>query len=77
VDALARQGLSSPFLGLEPANSVSPSISRLKVMDWLKERHCEHRAAAPGMEQSKLFFERCQINCLRTYWPWTGKSVGL
>jgi hypothetical protein len=39
VDALARQGLSSPFLGPEPAISIPPSVSRLKVMDWLKERH--------------------------------------
>jgi hypothetical protein len=42
VDALARQGLSSPYLGPEPVVSISPCISRLKVMDWLKERHCEH-----------------------------------
>jgi hypothetical protein len=61
VDALARQGLSTPFLGPELVVAISLCISRLK------ERHCEHLAAAPGIKQLKLLFERYQINCLGTY----------
>jgi hypothetical protein len=37
ADALAREGLSSPFVEL--AISVLPCVGRLKVNEWLKERH--------------------------------------
>jgi hypothetical protein len=57
-DALAREGSSSPFLGPEPAISISSCVSRLKVKEWLKERHPEHWAAALGMMQSKHFIRR-------------------
>jgi hypothetical protein len=55
---LAREGSSSPFLDPKLAISVSPCVGRLKVKDWLKERHSEHWAATPGMRQSVLFIGR-------------------
>jgi hypothetical protein len=42
--------LSSPFLGPEPSISISPSVGRLKVKEWLMERyyhcHCHARHKA-------------------------------
>jgi hypothetical protein len=65
-----KQGLNSPFLSPQPTISVLLCISRLE------ERHYEHWAA-PDMKQLKLFINSCQINFLGSYWPWTGKSIGL
>jgi hypothetical protein len=57
-DALAMDRSSSLFLGPEPAISISPCVSRLKVKEWLQERHSEHWTAAPGMRRSKHFIGR-------------------
>jgi hypothetical protein len=55
----------------------SHHFGRLKVEEWLQERHSEHWAAAPGMRQSKFFVrEGLRVNCLGTYWLWTGNNAG-
>jgi hypothetical protein len=71
VDALARDGSSSPFLGTRPAISVSPCVGRLKVKEWLKVRHSEHMAAKQVQGSQSSSLEDPLINCLGTYWPWT------
>jgi hypothetical protein len=58
VSALAREGLSSPFLSTEQAISISPCVGRLKVKEWPKERYSKRWAATPGLRQLKLFIGR-------------------
>jgi hypothetical protein len=64
ADALATEESSNSFLGPEPSTTISPCVGRLKVKEWLKERHSEHWAAAPGMKQSKHFIGRPSDNKL-------------
>jgi hypothetical protein len=56
ADAVAREGLSSPFLS--PNQQIQSCVGRLKVKECLKERHCEHWATAPDVRQLKLFVGR-------------------
>jgi hypothetical protein len=40
ADILARDGWKSPFLSPETEITVSPRDGRLKIREWLRERHC-------------------------------------
>jgi hypothetical protein len=56
-DALAMDKSSSPFPGFEPAISITPFTGRLKVKEWLQDRHSEHWAITPGRRQSVLHWK--------------------
>jgi hypothetical protein len=58
ADVLATEGSSSLFLSPKPAISVSPCVGRLRVKEWLKDRHSKHWTPAPSMRQLTLFTER-------------------
>jgi hypothetical protein len=51
ADTLAREVLSSSFLGPEPAISISPCVGRLKIEQWLIKKHSKCSAATPGTRQ--------------------------
>jgi hypothetical protein len=48
-DVLAREALSIPFYGPKPVVSISPYVGRLRIKEWLKERHSEHWATTSGV----------------------------
>lgn len=51
ADDLARKGPSIPFHGSEPADSNLSFVGKLKIKEWLKNRHSKNWTAAPGMIQ--------------------------
>jgi hypothetical protein len=55
---LARERFNGKFFGPEPAVSISPDVGKFNVKKLLKKSNSKHRAATPGMRQSKLFIGR-------------------
>jgi hypothetical protein len=67
------EGSSNPFLCSEPFILVSPRADRLGV----KDRHSEHRAAAPGTRPSTFFIGRRSDKLPRDLMAMDRKHCGL
>jgi hypothetical protein len=48
ADQLARQGSSHPFIGPEPAFSISAKVARAVIRDWMSRKHEEHWQSIRG-----------------------------
>ena len=58
ADQLARQGSSHPFIGPEPALSISAKIAREVIRGWTYRKHTEYWQSIHGQRQAKGFLKR-------------------
>jgi hypothetical protein len=55
ITKLARLGSESPFIGPEPACSISAGIAKKAVRDWTNRDHQKYWESLTGLKQAKGF----------------------
>jgi hypothetical protein len=53
ADHLARTGSEHPFIGPEPACSISIGLAKKAVRDWRNRNHKKHWESVTGLNQAK------------------------
>jgi ribonuclease HI len=55
ADQLARTGSEHPFIGPEPACSISVGVAKKAVRDWTSRNHKEYWESLTGLRQRDLY----------------------
>jgi hypothetical protein len=58
ADQLARQDSSRPFIGPEPALSISAKIAREVIRGWTNKKYKEYWQSIQGQRQAREFLKR-------------------
>jgi hypothetical protein len=61
ADQLAKLGSECPFIGPEPAPSISAGIAKKAIRDWTNRDHKKYWESLTGLTQAQGFLEGSSV----------------